>query len=197
MRRLADLTRTADRGAPVAGATVSGTSPEGDVVTTSSGLDGAFGLAGIDLDPTALCEVDSEPPSRVIVEAARATDAVLPVVDAVFLEDVAASVGVAVEGLSGHAFVWMRDDRGFPIDGLSVTVTSVSPVRGPFFEAGDPVLLSESGPTGPSGLVVLMAGLPDDYSLDVFRAGEPDSSASLTIEIVAGAVTFYEATVRL
>jgi hypothetical protein len=194
---LDDLSLSPDRFAPVEGRLVTGLDGRGTVITDTSGADGSFSLPGIDFDTTASLTVGGDPSSTDLIDAGRSASAIAPVVARDFLEQVALSVDLAPDDFSGHAFVWLEDDRGLPLSGISATVDSVSPVRGPFYGTADATQLAEVGPTVDTGLLVLLDGLPDTYVITAFRAADPGTTVSIPIELEAGVVTFFEAMIRL
>ena len=192
-----DLSEAPSRALGLPDRQVGGYDTEGSLVTTTSGANGAFLLESLQRTDPIYLSVSGDPPSFVSLAAARADGAIAPVIAFEFLAEAALTQAVELGVAVGHAFVWIEDVRGRPVSGLTAEVVSEWPVQGPFYATADPSQLSATGPTGAQGLVVLLNAVPGDLELSLFRAEDMTTTATITIPIADGVVTFTEFEVGL
>lgn len=176
---------------------VGGYDPDGDLLTTVSAEDGTFRLEGLSRSTPLILSASGDPPSFIVLEAGRLDAALLPVIDAAMLQEVAASVSSSPAEVTGHAFVWLEDGRGEPARGLGVEVVSAAPLEGPFYGTTDPTQLTGVPPTDEEGLVVFLNAVAGTLRLSLFRLDAPAVTEAVSLPIEAGVVTFYEVTTDL
>jgi hypothetical protein len=176
---------------------VAGYDPDGDLVTAVSAADGTFRLEGLARSSPLILSASGDPPSFVVLETHRVDDALIPVIDAAMLQEVAASVSTAPAEVTGHAFLWLEDGRGEPALGLGVEVLSAAPLEGPFYGTTDPTQVTTVPPTDAEALVVILNAVAGTLQLSVFRLDAPADTETISLPIEAGVVTFYEVTTGL
>lgn len=192
-----DLGESVGRFSGVANRRVAGYDPAGDLVAAVSDADGNFGLEGLTRSTPLILSASGDPPSFVVLERSRLDAPRVPVIDAAFLEEVAATVSTAPADVNGHAFLWLEDGGGAPVRGLGVEVLSGPPLEGPFYATTDTTQLTGEPPTDGEALVVLLNVVAGTLELSIFRLDAPAMSETITVPVDAGVVTFYEVTTGL